>query len=209
MLEIELLHQEIRLCRACTEAGFSVEPPPLVSGHAPATFMLIGQAPSRSDQLNQHMYTGPAAQKLFVWLRSAGFTDDDFGGIFYLTALTKCFPGRLPGKSTDRAPSSREMALCSHWLTSQLAIVRPKAVLLFGKMAVDRFLGPGSMTDRIGQTFHQGGIEYIPLPHSSGASTWLNYPENRARLALALEIVRQVRLRVLAEAVSPTAPASG
>ncbi len=192
-IEIELLHKEIRECRACNAAGYDVSPPPLVWGAAPAPFMLIGQAPSRTDLLNQHMYSGPAAQKLLAWLRSAGFLDDDFGTVLYMTALTKCFPGRLPGKSTDRAPSSRELMLCSDWLVRQIDLVEPSTIILFGKMAIYRFLGAGSMTERIGERFERNGISLIPLPHSSGASTWLNYPENRERLQRALQQIQQVR----------------
>jgi uracil-DNA glycosylase len=190
---IELLHREISECRSCQIAGYSIEPPPLVWGDAPAPFMLIGQAPSRTDLLNRHMYSGPAAQKLLAWLRSTGFSDNDFGTMIYMTALTKCFPGRLPGKSTDRPPSSREISLCEGWLVSQIKLVNPDVIILFGKMAIDRFLGPGSMTERIGETFTRSGTVYIPLPHSSGASTWLNSIENRARLAQALEHIAAAR----------------
>jgi uracil-DNA glycosylase len=197
MTEIEVLHIEIRECRACMMAGFLTEPPPLVWGAAPAPFMLIGQAPSRTDQMVQHMYSGPAAQKLLSWLKSAGFSDGDFGSTLYMTALTKCFPGRLPGKSTDRAPSSRELLLCSGWLNQQINLIEPKVIILFGKMAIDRFLGPGTMTERIGQSYIRDGVDFIPLPHSSGASTWLNHPENRARLELALDLIREAWERVV------------
>jgi uracil-DNA glycosylase len=191
--ELDVLHREIEACRACVDAGTLTEPPPLVSGDGPAPFMLIGQAPSKTDKERRQMYTGPAAQKLYGWLKSAGFSDEDFGKLIYMTALTKCFPGRLPGKSTDRAPSSRELALCADWLTRQIRLIEPSTIILFGRMAIDRFLGPGSMTDRIGQTFERNNIVYIPLPHSSGASTWLNSPDNIARLTLALDQIRAAR----------------
>jgi len=195
MIELEQLHREILACRACLAAGYMIEPPPLVWGQARAPFMLIGQAPSRTDLLQRHMYSGPAAQKLLSWLRLSGFADDDFGTTLYMTALTKCFPGRLPGKSTDRAPSARELLLCSDWLIQQVNIVQPSVIILFGKMAIDRFLGPGSMTERIGETFDKNGTHFIPLPHSSGASTWLNDADNRSRLEIALQHVRSARLK--------------
>jgi uracil-DNA glycosylase len=124
----------------------------------------------------------------------AGFTEEDFGTALYMTALTKCFPGRLPGKSTDRAPTARELNLCAGWLEKQIQIVRPKAIILFGKMAIDRYLGPGPMTERIGESFEKDDRIFIPLPHSSGASTWLNYSENRIRLEAAIDVVRQTRI---------------
>jgi uracil-DNA glycosylase len=197
MIDIELLHEEIRRCRRCEEAGYMVQTPPLVWGGSPAPFMLIGQAPGRTDQLQNRMYRGPAAQRLFGWLKEAGFVDEDFGTTLYLTALTKCFPGRHPGKSTDRPPSNREIALCSSWLERQIEAVQPKVIILFGKMSIDRFLGAGPLTARIGVMVEKDGILYIPLPHSSGASLWLNDFENQQRLADALNQVRMARAALL------------
>jgi uracil-DNA glycosylase len=195
--DIDRLHDEIRTCRRCEEGGFPIAPAPMVWGRAPAPFMVIGQAPGISDLRGNRMYLGPAARKLFDWLRQAGFGDDDFGKIVYMTAITKCFPGRLPGKSTDRAPSGKERANCRPWLDAQLALVRPRVVILFGKMAIDTFLPRMPLEDAVGNIFESGGRTYIPLPHSSGASTWLNDAAHRARLAEAIERIRELRLSTL------------
>ena len=111
-----------------------------------------------------------------------------------MTALTKCFPGRLPGKSTDRAPSPRERANCRPWLDAQWRLVSPQVVILFGKMAIDTFLPHMALEQAVGQTFPQGGVTFIPLPHSSGASTWLNDRGHQALLAEAIERVREQRI---------------
>jgi len=195
--ELELLHDEIRACRRCEADGFPISPPPLAWGQAPAPFLLVGQAPGLSDLRGDRMYLGPAARKLIGWLCEAGFTPDDMGTTVYMTALTKCFPGRLPGKSTDRAPSPRERANCRPWLDAQWRLVQPRVVLLFGKMAVDTFLPRMSLEQAVGHTFDLYGITYVPLPHSSGASTWLNDAGHRALLAEAIERIREQRERVL------------
>jgi len=191
-----MLHNEIQQCRRCEQDGFPIAPPPLAWGEAPAPFLLIGQAPGISDWREGRMYLGPAARKLIGWLCEAGFTDADIGTRVYMTALTKCFPGRLPGKSTDRAPSPRERSNCRPWLEAQRALVRPQVVILFGKMAMDTFLPRASLEDLVGRTFDIGGVCYIPLPHSSGASTWLNSSEHRALLAQGIERVREARKHV-------------
>ncbi len=195
MTEIELLHAEIRACRRCESDGFPISPPPLAWGLAPAPFLLIGQAPGISDWRGDRMYLGPAARKLIGWLREAGFADEDIGTRVYMTALTKCFPGRLPGKSTDRAPSPRERANCRPWLDAQWGLVNPQVVLLFGKMAIDTFLPRMSLEEAVGQVFTRDGVTFIPLPHSSGASTWLNDRSHQALLAEAIERVREQRLQ--------------
>ena len=194
--ELELLHSEIRACRRCEEAGFPISPPGLAWGEAPAPFLLVGQAPGLSDWRGDRMYLGPAARKLISWLCEAGFTEADIGTRVYMTALTKCFPGRLPGKSTDRAPSPRERALCRPWLNRQWELVSPRVVLLFGKLSIDTFLPSMPLTQSVGTVFERDGLTYIPLPHSSGASTWLNTPAHRLLLAEAIERIREARVTI-------------
>ena len=167
----------------------------MVWGQVPARFMLIGQAPGLSDLRGARMYLGPAARKLFGWMAEAGFAESDIGTTVYMTALTKCFPGRLPGKSTDRAPSPKERANCHPWLDAQWKLVQPRVVLLFGKLAIDTFLPKMPLEMAVGNTFDLDGVTYIPLPHSSGASTWLNDPGHRALLVEAIERVREQRLK--------------
>ena len=197
MTELELLHDTIRACRRCEADGFPISPPPLAWGSAPAPVMLIGQAPGLTDLRGDRMYLGPAARKLIGWLMDAGFDETDIGTKVYMTALTKCFPGRLPGKSTDRAPSPKERANCRPWLDAQWALVQPRVVILFGKMSIDTFLPKMSLEDCIGRTFDKDDLHYIPLPHSSGASTWLNDPSHRAQLAEAIVRIREARASYL------------
>jgi uracil-DNA glycosylase len=196
-ISIEALHERIRACRRCEADGFPISPPPLAWGTAPAPFMLIGQAPGISDLRGGRMYLGPDGRKLIGWLKEAGFSDDDLGTTVYMTAITKCFPGRLPGKSTDRAPSGRERANCRPWLDQQIEAVQPRVFILFGKMAIDAFLPPMSLTEAIGRTFERDGRTIVPLPHSSGASTWLNSEENRALVGQAIRLLSEARASVL------------
>jgi len=44
-------------------------------------------------------------------------------------------------------------------------------------------------SEAVGETYRRDGVVYVPLPHASGASTWLNVPENRGRLARALAVL--------------------
>lgn len=196
-VSIEVLHERIRACRRCEADGFPIIPPPLTWGLAPAPFMLIGQAPGLSDLRGGRNYLGPAGRKLIGWLKEAGFSDDDLGTTLYMTAITKCFPGRLPGKSTDRAPSGRERANCRPWLDQQIEAVQPRVFILFGKMAIDTFLPPMPLTAAIGRTFERDGRIIVPLPHSSGASTWLNSAENRELVQQAILLLSEVRVSVL------------
>jgi len=45
-------------------------------------------------------------------------------------------------------------------------------------------------------TRHDGDAIAIPLPHPSGASSWLNVPANKERVAAAVELVRAELARI-------------
>jgi uracil-DNA glycosylase len=155
--------------------------------------MVIGQAPSRTDHESGAFYQGPAGRKLRSWLMEAGFEEGDFGTTIYLAAVTKCFPGRVAGSSKDRLPSRIEQAFCRPWLDAELSLVQPSVLVLFGGLAIKTFLSSASLSELIGQTFEKEGRRIIPLPHSSGASTWLNLPQNRLLLQDAIQQIRIAR----------------
>jgi uracil-DNA glycosylase len=71
-----------------------------------------------------------------------------------------------------------------------------------GGLAASRLLGESNLTACVGTTFAHGEATVVPLPHPSGASGWLNAPENRDRLGRALALVRD-ELDVLAAASRP------
>lgn len=193
---LRLLQDQIRACTLCEDAGFISEARPLLAGDPDARFLVIGQAPSRTAHETATFYRGPAGERLRGWFVEAGFAPEDFGTRVYLAAVTKCFPGRLPGSSKDRLPSRAEQALCRPWLDQELALLRPRVVVLFGGLAIATFLSRAPLRELVGRTFEKDGRIYLPLPHSSGASTWLNDPAHRALLAEGIARLRAVRERL-------------
>lgn len=125
----------------------------------------------------------------------AGFKDrEEFRRLTYIAALMRCFPGRNRQNTGDLRPPPAAVANCAHWLDAELMLLRPKMIILVGQMAIARFLGPGSLEDRVGKSFGDRPV-MIPLPHPSGQNRWLNVPANRERLASALELINDVRER--------------
>jgi uracil-DNA glycosylase len=188
-----VLQDEIRSCTRCEEAGYIREARPLTAGDPDAPFLVIGQAPSRTAHETGTFYRGPAGERLRGWFVEAGFAPGDFGTRVYLAAITRCFPGRLPGSSKDRLPSRAEQALCRPWLDRELALVRPRVIVLFGGLAIGTFLKRAPLDELVGRRFDVDGTSFIPLPHSSGASTWLNDPAHRALLRAGIDRLREAR----------------
>lgn len=188
--DLERLHERILACRACEDAGYIERAAPVVAGHAGNRIMLIGQAPGVTELEVRRPFAGRAGKELFRWLASIDITEADFREQVYMTAITKCYPGRVAGGSGDRRPSGREITLCRPFLEAQLTLIRPRAMVLVGGLAIERYFPKRPLTEIIGRRFDLNGVATIPLPHPSGASRWLNGAENRALLAEALRHVR-------------------
>lgn len=195
---LELLHRRLAACRLCEEAGYIEQAAPVFSGLAGNRMMLIGQAPGITERQVRRPFNGRAGRELFRWMDSIGISEVEFRHNVYMSAITKCYPGRATSGSGDRRPSAPEIALCKPWLDGQLALVRPDVILPVGTLAIERYFQKIPLKDLIGRRFERDGIAVVPLPHPSGASRWLNRPEHRALLAEALALVRVEWDRVVA-----------
>ena len=199
-MELERIQAEIRSCRRCVVAGFIPEANPVFRGVAGLQAMVIGQAPAVQGH-RRPAYAGPAGVKLRSWLQEAGFdTEDPLVDHFYLTSVTKCFPGPSKSGKGDRAPSPAEMRLCADHLEREVTFLRPRLIVTLGKLAGNAFVGPGSLTILVGGHYEREkwGVQYVavPFPHPSGVSHWLNTAEGQAQLRLAIEVLGEERERL-------------
>jgi uracil-DNA glycosylase family 4 len=182
-------------CHACVDAGIIPEANPTFQGRWGAQFLLVGQAPGRTERESRRPFSGRAGKELDRWMVQAGFESaEEFRRLIYVAALMRCFPGRNRSDSGDLRPPPAAIANCDHWLEAELRILKPKVLIPVGQMAIERFLGPGRLEDRVGRRFGTGPV-VVPLPHPSGQSRWLNDPANRERLAAALRLVAELRVR--------------
>lgn len=186
--DLAVLHSRIRACTKCVAAGYLPAAFPIVAGKASDRVMIIGQAPGAVEVTTGLPFSGRAGAELRRWLADAGI---DEAHLPYRTSITKCFPGKAASGAGDRRPSPPEVALCAPWLEAELALVRPRVILLVGTLAIERFWGRVQLGDVVGRSRLEGDRVLIPLPHPSGASRWLNQPENRRRLRRALALVRR------------------
>ena len=92
------LQREMRSCRCCLEAGYPIRPQAIFSGSASAQIMVVGQAPGIREAGTGLPFSGPAGKRLFSWFAYAGFEEEAFRVTQYITAITKCFPGKLESR---------------------------------------------------------------------------------------------------------------
>lgn len=180
----------------CVDQGIIPEANPTFEGRWGAPFMLVGQAPGPTERVSRRPFSGRAGKELDRWMLRAGFASpDEFRKLTYIAALMRCFPGRNATGSGDLRPPSAAIANCAHWLDTELRILKPRMLVLVGQMAINRFLGPGPLESRVGESFGDKPL-MVPLPHPSGQSRWLNDPANRERLAGALALISDQRSRL-------------
>src|SRR3954454_3875301 len=192
---IETLRERIAACRACQDAGLLAEAAPIAHGPGRARVLVVGQAPGVRSHVRRRHFAGPAGRVLEQWFDRAGFAPGYFREQAYLSSLTRCFPGPAPRGQGDRRPSPAELRLCRPFLEAELRLLDPAVVLLVGKMAIEHFLGPCRLDDVVGTLGERDGRRYLPLPHSSGVSRWLNDPGHRALVDRALALLAEHRVR--------------
>lgn len=186
------LHEEMRHCRRCLKAGYPITSGAIFSGGTSARVMVVGQAPGVREKETGLPFSGPAGKRLFQWLEQAGWQEDDFRATQYITAITRCYPGKGNGRG-DRVPTAEERKLCAPFLVRELDLVQPELIVPVGRVAIDHFLGEGKLADLIGVVFEKDGRLFLPLPHPSGANLWLNRPKSQALIRAALARLRQLK----------------
>lgn len=216
------LREEMGACRLCLEAGYDVTPPAVVSGPATAGVMVIGQAPGITEAETGRPMNAGSGRRLFAWLGEAGWEEDAFRARHYMTAVTRCYPGRHPSGRGDRVPTRAEQRLCRPFLEAEIRLVKPRLIIPVGGLAIKLFY-PGNvrLKDVVGTAAYfpeavlddpvnfdikqavrlaafdpelpRTGRWLVPMPHPSGASIWPNRPGNKRLIARAIEIMAAVR----------------
>ena len=113
-----------RLCETRTHTVFG-------EGNVQAALMLIGEGPGEQEDVSGRPFVGPAGQLLDRILMAAGFKRKDV----YICNIVKCRPPH------NRVPAEDECAACRDYLRGQVALVRPKVIVLLGSTATKAILG--------------------------------------------------------------------
>jgi len=184
--------EKLSACRRCALGPGIV---PIVSLARAPRAMLVGQAPGKTEMGGGRAFAGRAGKTLFKWLAQAGLDERTARELLYIAAVTRCYPGPHKGGRGDRVPSPAERARCGVWLADELSIIRPAVIIPVGRLAIDRFLGALPLDEVVGKEHeveHEGGRSIvIPLPHPSGASSWIHVAEHRELLNRSLRLIER------------------
>ena len=100
-------------------------------GDPDSNIMIIGEAPGREEDEVGRPFVGRAGKLLNEFLKSINLNRDS---VFIVNTI-KCRPPE------NRDPEASEISACSDYLDQQINIIKPKVLVLLGKIAANRLLG--------------------------------------------------------------------
>jgi DNA polymerase len=138
------------------------------SGNVDAALMIIGEAPGAEEDAQGLPFVGQAGRLLTEML--AAISLDRKKDVF-ITNILKCRP------PSNRTPESAEILACLPLLEKQIAIVRPRLLLLLGRIAAHSVLALGDSISKMrGNTHSYKGIPAVVTYHPAAI---LRNPEYR------------------------------
>lgn len=176
--------QACPLCRQRKQAVLGI-------GDLHPDWLFIGEGPGADEDAQGEPFVGQAGKLLDNMLTAL---DIARGNKVYIGNAVKCRP---PG---NRTPEAAELATCRPYLERQIALLKPKIIVLLGKVAVHSVLHDDkSLASLRGKLFEYAGIPVVVTYHP--AYLLRNLPDK----AKAWEDLLFAR-RVLREAASPELP---
>jgi len=179
------LEAGIRACRACGLCQQRKQAVPGVGDRQP-DWLFIGEGPGAEEDARGEPFVGQAGKLLDAMLASL---DIARGQAVYIANAVKCRP---PG---NRTPENAEIAACLPFLERQIALLKPKIIVLLGKVAVHALLHDDKALGSLrGRRFEYAGIPVVVTYHP--AYLLRNLPEKAKAwedLLFARRLLRESR----------------
>ena len=125
------LKDAVANCRACTLCNGRTNTV-FGAGDETAKWMIIGEAPGQEEDRSGEPFVGQAGKLLDSMLAALDLTRNVN---VYIANVLKCRPPE------NRNPEPAEVARCAPHLLRQVALIRPRVILLMGRFAVQAVLG--------------------------------------------------------------------
>lgn len=174
------------------------------NGAPRAAMMLIGEAPSITDDSTGKPMTGPAGRLLDRLLEEIGVHRHDL----WITNLTRCFAGiERDGRIDNRPARAGEIRACSMWLDLEVRFVSPTVIVAIGAPAAKQLLGKDfSLTKQRGTAFELPSGRIV-IPTVQPAFVMRLQTIDPARYAYArAELVEDLRSAAIAAGMLPPRP---
>lgn len=157
MLNWDEIEEAVRGCEACRLCSGRHNAVP-GEGRRDADIMLIGEGPGEQEDFSGRPFVGPAGQLLERMLASIGLGRGDV----FIGNVVKCRPPR------NRQPERDEAEACLPYLRAQVALVRPRIIVLLGATAARHAISPDiRITRDRGTWYEKDGVWMMVTYHPS------------------------------------------
>ena len=154
----ESLEDIARMVRDCTRCVLhaSARHPVPGEGNPQAEVVCVGEAPGANEDEQGRPFVGDAGQLLTKILAAIQLARDE---VFICNVLKHRPPA-------NRDPLPDEVAACQPFLRRQLAVIKPRVILAFGRFAAQTLLGTETALGKLrGQVHSYHGIPVIVTYH--------------------------------------------
>ncbi|MBQ4552282.1 MAG: uracil-DNA glycosylase [Clostridia bacterium] len=149
------LYDEIYACEKCGLCRNIHNKVP-GQGDVNASLMFIGEGPGADEDLQGLAFVGAAGQLLTKMISAMGMTREEV----YICNIVKCRPPQ------NRVPDPAEAAACLPYLRQQVALVRPRVIVLLGSTAAKTLLREDfRITRERGKWIEKKGVWFMPTYH--------------------------------------------
>lgn len=157
--ELEKIKEACAVCHKCP-LGQTRTNSVFADGVPNSKLMLIGEAPGYNEDMQGKPFVGRAGQLLDKIFESVGLSREKD---IYICNTLKCRPPE------NRDPLPDEKAACRAYLDEQIAILKPRIILLCGKVALTSFLPNVTGITKVRGQWFDGpyGSKMMPIFHPS------------------------------------------
>ncbi|MDO5021767.1 MAG: uracil-DNA glycosylase [Eubacteriales bacterium] len=174
----ESLNRQILSCTACP-LHLNITNKVPGQGNPKADIMIIGEGPGYREDIEGFAFVGPAGHLLTKMLAAIDIERKDV----FICNIVKCRP------PNNRVPTFSEAEACKNFLRAQLALVKPKIIVLMGSVALKNTIAPqGSITAMRGKWINIKDVWFMPTFHPAA----LLRDESKKRAAWEdMKLIRQ------------------
>jgi uracil-DNA glycosylase len=170
------------LCKTRTQTVFGV-------GNERADWLIIGEAPGAEEDRRGEPFVGRAGQLLDAMLLAIGLPRETV----FIANVLKCRP---PG---NRDPKPEEVSRCLPFLSAQVALLKPKVILVVGRIAAQALLATDLPLARLRGKLHTFGDTGTPLVITYHPAYLLRAPADKRKAWEDLKFARATYAKVSAE----------
>ncbi len=150
--ELKNAIKDCNKCKLCTRRKNIV----FGVGNENADIMFIGEGPGADEDTQGIPFVGKAGQLMNKAFDVVGIEREEV----YIANIVKCRP------PNNRDPEPDEVLGCINYLRNQVMIVKPKIIVLLGRISLQNILGKEyKMTASRGKWVERKGIYYMPTWH--------------------------------------------